>query len=681
MAVVAREARSLSSLFDPRVVAVVGASATPGKAGNVLMHSLESFPGTVVAVNPRGQEIAGRAGYARIADIPDAVDLALLAVPPQAVTPVLRECAAAGVGAAVVHSGGWAEAGPDGERLQAELAALTRETGLRVLGPNTSGFLNPPARLCASFVRPAANLRPGSLAIVAQSGGVNHALAFLADGEGLGIRLGVGLGNAVDVGFAEVLDHLAGDGAVAAVALAIEGVLDGRRLVDAVERLAERVPVIALKTGRTDVDAFSRSHTGALTGSWRTTRSALAQAGAVVVDDLTSLVDAAQALLLIRLQPAERVGVGVVTGQAGPGLLLADELGVLGVQIPALDEPSMESLAALLPPLTYQRNPVDTGRPGETFGAVLDTVAGAPGVDLLGVYLIHEPDAVDPRQALGKVDVPAVLSLTAPPSVLADARAELREVRVPVLAAPERTATAIAALVRDAEHRARRATESGAANLRIPSTTPGATGWDEDSAKALVEAAGLRTPRRVVAETHDEAHAAVAHLTGPLAVKLLHADVAHKSDVGGVHLGVADESSLDRALAEIDRTPGARYLLEEMAPLGPELLLGARRDPVFGPLMVLASGGTAVEADDDVSVRLAPLRRADAAGMLGELGRHSAFRGTRGDPAVDEEELVEAILAFGALIEARHDIAEVEVNPLRVTAGGLLALDALVVAS
>ena len=217
--------------------------------------------------------------------------------------------------------------------------------------------------------------------------------------------------------------------------------------------------------------------------------------------------------------------------------------------------------------------------------------------------------------------------------------------------------------------------------MRIPSTKPGATGWDEDSAKTLVEAAGLRTPRRVVAETHDEAHAALARLTGPLAVKLLHAGVAHKSDVGGVHLGVADESSLDRALAEIDRTPGARYLLEEMAPQGPELLLGARRDPVFGPLVVLASGGTAVEADDDVSVRLAPLRRADAAGMLGELGRQSAFRGRRGDPAVCEQELVEAILAFGALIEARDDIAQLEVNPLRVTAGGLLARDALVVAS
>ncbi len=679
MGTVSHGTRSLAPLFDPGVVAVVGASATPGKAGNALVHSLASFPGPAYAVNPRGEAVAGREGHERVSEIPARVDLALLAVPPPAVAAVLRDCSTAGVRAAVVHSGGWAEAGAEGEAMQAELASLARETGLCILGPNTSGFFNPPAGLCASFVRPAADLRPGGLAIVAQSGGVNHALAFLADGEGLGIRLGVGLGNSVDVGLADVLDHLAADELVGAVALAIEGVSDGRRLVESVEWLTDRVPVIALKTGRTDVDAFSRSHTGALTGSWRTTRSALAQAGAVVVDDLTELVDAAQALLLIRLEPVDRVGVGIVTGQAGPGLLLADELGVHGVSVPELPGSSQETLAGLLPPITFQRNPVDTGRPGDTFAAVLETVAAAPEIELLGVYLLHEPDAVDPVLLLSELDCPAVLALTAPPAALATARDALRPAHVAVLSTPERSAHALAAVARDAEQRARRAAAGPDDDRAVPAVRPDRADWDEDSAKRLVEAAGLATPARAVCDTHEEAHSAFERLAKPVVVKLLHPLVTHKSDIGGVHLGVSDQGSLERALTAIDRTEGARYLLEETAPDGPELLLGARRDPVFGPLVALGSGGTAAESADDVAVRLAPVSRAAAAGMLDELAGSRRFRGARGAPAVDDGELVEAIVALGALLAARDDIAELEVNPLRVTTAGLLALDALVV--
>ena len=670
---------SLARLFTPRSVAVVGASATPGKAGNALMHSLASFAGPVTAVNPRGEGVAGRPGAERLASIGEAVDLVLIAVPAEAVPGVLRECAEIGAGAAIVHSGGWAEAGPAGEALQAELVSITEETGLRILGPNTSGFFAPPERLCASFVRTAAGLPAGGLALVAQSGGVNHALAFLAAGEGLGIRLGVGLGNAADVGFPDVLEALAGDSSVEVVALAIEGIADGRRLVEAVELVAARVPVVALKTGRTDVDAFSRSHTGALTGSWRVTRAALAQAGAVVVDDMTQLIDAARALRLVRLPPCDPAGVGVVTGQAGPGLLLADELGSLEVRVPELTAAALERLGELLPPITFQRNPVDTGRPGATFGAILDTVARAPGIDLLAVYLLDEPDAVDPVALLGEVDAPAVLALTATPPAFAAARDELAGSRVPVLPTPERCARAVAAIVRDAAQRARRPAVAG--RSEAPAFAP-AGDWDEDLAKRLVAETGLAVPARIVCGTHDEAFAALAQLRPPLVVKILDPAIEHKSDVGGVRLGIRDESDLDAALAAIDALGrvGHRYLVEETAPPGPELILGARRDPSFGPIVALGAGGTAAEALGDAAVRLAPVAPAEAETMLGELAGAAAFRGARGAPAVDPSELAAAIVAFGDLIAGRDDIAEVEVNPLRVTASGLVALDALVVA-
>ena len=335
--------RALERLFDARSVAVIGASATPGKAGNALVGSLAGFPGPVYVVNPRGEPV-GRGDPASSASRSSRRPSTWRCSRSRS-----RSCSARSPRAPRRASGlrscipgGWAEAGE--EDLQAALASLGRESGLRILGPNTSGSFDPRSGLCASFVRTAAELPPGGLAIVAQSGGVNHALAFQAAGEGLGIRLGVGLGNAVDVGFAEVLAHLAADDSVEVVALAVEGVADGRRLVEAIEAVAARVPVVALKAGRTDIDAFSRSHTGALTGSWRVTRVALAQAGAVVVDDLTQLLDAAQALRLVRLPASLDPGIGVVTGQAGPGLLLADELAFRGVRLPELHTETAERL-------------------------------------------------------------------------------------------------------------------------------------------------------------------------------------------------------------------------------------------------------------------------------------------------------------------------------------------------
>ena len=446
-------------------------------------------------------------------------------------------------------------------RFRRAFSRSRRDSGLRILGPNTSGFFDPAAGLCATFVRPAADLPAGGLAIVAQSGGVNHALAFLAAGEGLGIRLGVGLGNAADVGFADILGHLTNDEKVQVVALAIEGVDDGRRLVEAIEQLAAHVPVVALKTGRTDVDAFSRSHTGALTGSWRVTRAALAQAGAVVVDDMTQLVDAAQALRLVRIPANAAPGVGVVTGQAGPGLLLADELGVQDVQMPELPQVSIDRLGELLPPITFQRNPVDTGRPAETFGAVLETVGSADGIDLLAVYLLEEPDAVDPVELLGAARSPAVLSLTAAADGISIARTQLAQAGVPVLPTPERCARAVAAVVRDAVQRARRAAPD-AAGRPVPAFTPSGA-WDEDAAKTLVAELGLASPARVVCSTHDEARAALAKLGAPVAVKVLHPSIEHKTEAGGVHLGITDDESLGRALEAIDRIEGARYLIEE----------------------------------------------------------------------------------------------------------------------
>ena len=312
-------AASLSRLFDPRSIAVVGASANEEKPGFQILRALAPFRGAVHPVNPRGGTILGRAVYPSLAAAPGPIDLVALVLPAERSLGVLREAGAAGAGAAFMVSGGFGETGAEGAALQAGIAGVCREGGLRLLGPNTSGFLRPSRGLACTFLPAATGIRAGGIGIVAQSGGINLTLAMMAEAAGLGVSLAVGLGNAADVGLAETLGYLAADPETRAIVLHVEGVPDGRALFDAVRETVPVKPVIALAVGKSDLGGFAESHTGALMGSYRLTRSALRQAGAVPVDTLGDALDAAQALSAARLRPARDPGIGVLTGQAGPG--------------------------------------------------------------------------------------------------------------------------------------------------------------------------------------------------------------------------------------------------------------------------------------------------------------------------------------------------------------------------
>jgi acyl-CoA synthetase (NDP forming) len=603
------------------------------------------------------------------------LDLAIVCVPAAASAAVVAEAAAAGAGAAVVCGGGFAEAGGPGVRHQADLAAVAAGSGIRLLGPNTSGFLAPHAGVTASFVPGVAQVRPGRVAVVAASGGVNHALAFLLTEAGHGLSLAVGLGNAVDVSAPDVLDHLVGDPETTAVALHLESVADGPRLVAAVRRLSAQRPVVALVVGRHDIGAFAASHTGALATSWRTTRAALAQAGAVVVDDERELVDAVGALSVTRARPARSAGVGVVTAQAGPGLLLLDDLRGRRIDVPGLAPATRDALAALLPPLTFQANPVDTGRPGPELGRILHAVAADPGVDVLAAYALHEPDAVDlvAAAAEGRVaEVPVVLGVGGTGDEVVRQRRALLAAGIAVASDPRGVAAATGALVVDARARSRAATPT--APVDVPHGVRGP--HDEDAAKSLLERIGVVTPARRACGSRAEARAALAELGGPVAVKVLDAAVLHKTEIGGVHLGIRSAAELDAAL---DALPAGRCLVESMAPAGVDLMLGARRDPVFGPIVLLGLGGTTAEALADVAIRLAPLTPAEAADMPDELAGRVLLDGWRGGPALDAPALGRVVAALGALLVANPGLAEIEINPLRVTAAGPVALDAVVV--
>ncbi|MFE9443547.1 acetate--CoA ligase family protein [Streptomyces sp. NPDC006602] len=682
----------LTPMFAPEGVVVIGASRQSGKLGAAMARSLAAFPGARALVNARRPE-PDEGVYASVAEAvahtAGRLDLAVLCVPAAGSAHALAEAAAAGCRAALVCAGGFGEAGPEGEEHADAVRRVARDAGIRILGPNTSGFFAPHLGLTASFVPAAGQLPAGDIAVVAASGGVNHALSFDLVAAGNGISLGVGIGAGLDVTAADVLEHLVEDGRTTAVALHLETVPDGPRLVNAVRLLAAVKPVVALVVGRSDVGDFARSHTGALATSWRTTRAALRQAGTVVVDDEREMVDALTALSRIQLRPHPDPGLGIVTAQAGPGLLLADRAGSDGIRMPELTETTQATLRELLPPLTYQRNPVDTGRPAETFARVLAATAADEAVDLLAVYALTEPDSVDlasAAQAAGLgADSPAVVVVGGLPEDVAEQRARLHKAGIPALTGPASAAGAVRALVTHARQRAVRddapvpSVPSVSSVPAVPETVASVPSGalDEDAAKTFLGGLGIRTPDRVACDSRADAHYALHLLGGPVAVKVLDAAILHKTEIGGVHLGVRTPEELDAALDAIGT--GHRYLVEAMAPAGVDLVLGVRRDPVFGPVVLAGLGGTAAEALADVAIRLAPLSVAEAAGMPGDLAARALLDGWRGGPVLDRAEFGRVAAALAAALAASPDTAEMEINPLRLTADGLIALDAVIV--
>ena len=666
---------SLEPLFSPRAVAVIGASASPGKLGTAMAGSLRSFSGPVLLVNERRADPAAGI-FASVAEAAAAAgvrpDLAVFCVPAPAVAPALREAATAGVRAAVVCAANFAEAGGDGRGHQAELAAAVADTGVRLLGPNTSGFVAPASGLVASFVPAAGQIPAGPVSLVAQSGGMLHALAFLLTGAGPGLHLGVGIGNGIDVSAADVLDHLATTGVPGPVGVHVEGLADGRALVAAVARLTPLVPVVALVVGQADVGDFARSHTGNLTPAWRTARAALRQAGAVLVDDERQMTDALLALTAGRLPASAQPGVGLVTGQAGPAVLLADRLRAAGVALPALAEPTRQRLATLLPPVTYQANPVDTGRPSDDFGPVIAAVAADPAVDVVAAYALVEPSAFDLEAAVlaGQAagGVPLLLGTGGLPDEVTAIRAALSRSRVATYDGVAGVANGLRALVDDARGRHAAAGYDPPERTVFPELFPLPVG--EDEGKNLLGSLGITTPARRACSSRQEAQAALAALRPPLAVKMLEPVVAHKARVGGVRLGIWDDEGMAAALDALDEAGARRYLVEEMAGPGCDLIVGVRRDHAFGPVVLVGLGGDAAEALDVAAVRLAPLSTAEAARMLDELPLP--------DVAVHRADLIEVVTGLAALIDGVAGLGELEINPLRATAGGLVALDVVV---
>jgi acetyltransferase len=675
--------RNLERLFHPRSIAVVGASTDASKAGSQALLSLKGFPGRLLAVNPKADEIMGVKCYPSVAALPEGVDLAVLAIPAEHCIAAAEQAAQRGVGGIFIISGGFGETGGAGQVLQDQLAAVCRRTGMRLLGPNTSGFINTHAECVASFVPGVDRLRKGSVAVIAQSGGVNLTISFLLDRLDQGVALAAGLGNAVDVTAADLLPILAADPNVSAIALHLEGVPNGRKLYDALRAVTPVKPVVVLAAGRADIGEFAVSHTGNLMGSHQRTVSALAQAGAVIVESTEDLAQAATLLGQGRLPALRDPGVGLVTGQAGPGLLIMDGLKSAGLRVPELDGATQEVIQQHLPPMTFIKNPVDTGRPGAGFAHVVDAVAAAPEVDVILVYALSEAAVLDPARALAAAagrGKPLVFGTLGLQRDLAPALDDLRGAAIPAVLGPERLVLAATALAADARGRwlGTQRAETMVSCSQVPLQGP----YDEHKAKALLAEYGVRSPQRTLCRGRAEALAAFQRSASAVVVKIVADDVPHKTEAGGVHLNIRTPGEMEAALDVIARIPTGdpgKVLVEEMAPAGVELLIGAVRDPSWGVTVVVGLGGVLAEALSDSSVRLAPLADADIDDMLNQLRGRQLLDGFRHLPACDRTAIAEVVQAVARLMQEHAEIAELEINPLRVNAQGALALDALVV--
>jgi len=675
---------SLDKLFSPDSIAVLGASASPGKAGHEMVRALLDFPGPVYPINPSATPVLGLDAFASITEVAQPIDLAIIALPARLCPQAVDEAIAAGVKAVMIISGGFAESGDDGVVLQQQILDACSANGVRLLGPNTSGFANPAIRLTANFAPGMDELSAGPVALISQSGAVTLTMSTMASDHGLGIRLAVGTGNGREVSPADVIQHHANDFETKVIAVYLDGVFNGRQLYDAIRAATVAKPVVVYTVGQGDIGEFAASHTGNLIGSYALKRAALMQAGAVLVDSVEELIDAAALFASIRLAANPDPGVCLITGQAGPGMIISDYLVSRGTSLPRLSEQTVDKVGELLPPMAFMQNPVDTGRPGPEFGKILELACDDPAVDVALAFLLHEPAAIDPVALLPPVkeqaSTPLLFATAGKAGALNETVSALRARGVFSFRSPDRAARGVQLLVDDARRAwAKQQTRAPAPAATVDQITANP---DEVQAKQIVRRIGIQTPDSVACDSHAQALQALNALAKPCAIKVLAAEIAHKTEVGGVQLGIDNEDKLDQALNQIDAielSSPRRYLVEVMAPAGLDLILGAKQDASFGATLLVGLGGTQAEALNDVAMRLAPVTRVEAAAMLSELRGYALLTGWRGAPAVDTEAVIDAIVALSDLMQSHAEIKEVDINPLRALPAGVLALDALIV--
>ncbi|MCC6532261.1 MAG: acetate--CoA ligase family protein [Burkholderiales bacterium] len=695
-------------LFEPRGIAIVGASNDPTRTGGQTLLALNQYgyAGGVFPINPKYQEIAGRKCYAALGQIDAPCDIAVIALPAAQVPEVIAQCGARGIGFAVVLGGGFRETGPAGARIEAAMLANAREHGVRIVGPNCLGVVSVQARVFAAFgsiTRPPL-LTPGAVSAVLQSGGLGNSLVIRCALAGVGFRHVVSIGNEADIDTPELIEAFVADAETRVILTYIEGVNDGRALMRALRRACVAgKPVIVLKAGNTEPGkAAASSHTANLTGRYDIYRAALRQCAAVEVEDLDQAADFALALLPGRMPKGRNVAAMGASG--GAAAVFSDAADACGLELVPLAETTTAVLREVLPPIASLKNPVDytSGYPRpdtrEAFQRAFDAVLADPGVHQLALLFAtpNQRQLMIASELLANCvracDKPLFVFSVIPADITPEGSATLARAVIPVLPSPRRIARAMAMLAdyADRRERARAPLDPGpVARPELPPPSGRPIRLDEHAAKRLLAQAGIPVTRDTVLPA-DEVSGGLDALRFPIALKVLSPDIAHKTDIGAVRLGVADAAQLRHAAKEIlgrvrTARPDARItglLACEMVEDGLEIIVGVVNDAGFGPVVALGLGGVLAETVDDVTYRVAPFGAADAVRMLTELRAHRVFDGVRGREPRDVDALVAVLVHVSELAWSLRDrVVEMDINPLMVMAKGkgVVAADALVV--
>ena len=665
---------TLDAVFRPRSVAVIGASTVPGKLGHDILHNLihAGFPGPIYPINPKADEVLGLPAFKQIADVPSPPDLAVVVIPAQAVAGAIEQCGEKGVKAAIVITGGFAEAGEEGEKLQEELVQTARRSRVRLIGPNCQGVNNPHHKLCASWPL---LTTPGRMAFISQSGTVGAALMDWASQEQLGVSAFVSLGNRADIDEADAIDYFNEDPHTRVIALYLEGVKRPIYFQDALA--GAKKPVVILKAGRTAQGRLAaESHTKSLAGSDAVYEAIFRKYKVHRAETIEELYDFAK-ILAYYPKPSGRRLLNI-TSSGGAAILAIDAAEKLGFEVPPPSTELKAKLQEIVPAHGTVGNPVDlTGDVMSDPGLFVRVIAAARK-DYDNLVLIFG----DPIPKASQIVTPGLHELVI---FMGGADVERQEVPlmhqrgVPVFPTPERALAALHQFFRFEP------VPEIAHDDIIPPAAPGLTLVPPGETVALLARFGIPVAACPLATTADEAVALAAEFGGPVALKIASPDLPHKTDVGGVRLHLTTEAEIREELDDLFKTvllhaPNARLDGVTVSPMakpgGLEVIVGVFTDPQYGATMMVGLGGIFTEIYHDVQFCLLPAREEEFRQMIRSIRGYPLLSGARGQAPKDEEALVEIMKALARLATANPQLDQIELNPLLVYERGVFAVDA-----
>jgi len=676
----------LTPFFKPRGVVVVGASTSPEKLGYGVARNLTAsgYTGAIHLVSQKTGELFGRVLYADLQNVPDPVDLAILIVPAAAMPDAVRICGRRGIRAAILVSAGFRETGAEGASLERTCVEIAHAHGIRLLGPNCIGLIDTHLPLDTTFLQPPMPAA-GGIGFISHSGAFCAAIIDWSRQQSFGFSQIVSLGNQADVTETEMLQAVAEDGHTRVIALYMEGVSEGPAFVQAARQVVNRKPIVALKVGRFDAaQKAAASHTGALAGSDSAFDAAFKKAGIFRAESAEQMFDWAHALEVCPLPSGRRAAV--LTDAGGPGVIATDALEKNALRLAELLPATRKALAAQLPPAANVHDPVDmlASASPDQYAACLSLLLEDPGVD--SVLLILPPPPMYSAESVADAIIPVIQSSPKPTVIAlmgsrgtAVASQHFSRAEIATYPFPERAAEALSILARRAEF-----------ILTLPSvaTQPGRPFPKPDTAldappESLLAAYGITTLLPKLAHTPDEAATLAADLGFPVAMKISSPDISHKSDVGGVILNIKTAADARSGYTQVTRaavaaSPGARIsgvTVQKQAPPGQEVIVGVFRDRTFGPLVMFGSGGVETEGLKDVAFALAPLATPEAEHLLQQTWAGRRLDGFRNLPPADKSAVVSALVCLSWLVWDHPELAEIEINPLRVLTRGAVAVD------